>query len=562
MLNLNQLKQVTSKTILTRLMMIVMVSALMLSVSPALAQEGTSPEAEPEAVPIPETLTFSHDSMVTGQPFPLTINSLVGGTIRYTTNGSEPGSDNQPYTGPIAINESTVIKAKVFDANNQPVGISSTKSYIIAFYNQTIPVISISAEWADLDTLHGFAEEKGREWERPMNIEYFAPGGQVQFNVKAGLRIHGGKSRKYSEKKSYRVYFRKEYGGPGKLDYPLFEDSPVTKFDKLVLRAGFNDTFHYRGLDGLAAPQTYIAKYVGDQVTRNLHRDMGQPIAHGKWVLLYLNGQYYGLYNLTERIDDEFMQSYSEDPKNSEWHVIGKEVGYNKEGIWIDEEIVMEGNYGAWLDHQNWIGSTNFTEPPNIGGLEWRVDVENLFSYMFLQAYVQNYDWPGNNWIVYRRIDPGAQGNEAQWRLMMWDAEYSFGTGYLGYKTDINTLQNVYSPHDSITRMLEKPFIGSCEFKHRFVNRAREYLGVENKFNKPDTEVGQLSKERVKAEIIKQAEIIRPFMQAEIDRWAPFMTIEQFDQNIQNTLHFVDVREDVILNHLDNLRYQTFTECK
>ena len=169
---------------------------------------------------------------------------------------------------------------------------------------------------------------------------------------------------------------------------------------------------------------------------------------------------------------------------------------------------------------------------------------------------------PGNNWIVYRRIDPGAQGNEAKWRLIMWDAEYSFGTGYLGYKTDINTLQNVYSPHDSITRMLEKPFIGSCEFKHRFVNRAREYLGVENKYNKPETEVGQLSKERVKAEITKQAEIIRPFMQAEIDRWAPFMTIEQFDQNIQNTLHFVDVREEVILNHLDNLRYQTFTECK
>jgi hypothetical protein len=110
---------------------------------------------------------------------------------------------------------------------------------------------------------------------------------------------------------------------------------------------------------------------------------------------------------------------------------------------------------------------------------------------------------------------------------------------------------------------LEKPFIGNCGFKHKFVNRAREYLGVENKFGKPETEVGQLSKERVKAEIVEQAEIVRPFIQMEAERWAPDLPgLQIFDQNIQNMLHFADVREEVILHHLDELRYQTFTECK
>jgi hypothetical protein len=182
---------------------------------------------------------------------------------------------------------------------------------------------------------------------------------------------------------------------------------------------------------------------------------------------------------------------------------------------------------------------------------------------MFLQAYVQNYDWPQSNWLVYRRWDPRAIGSDAQWRIMVWDAEYSFGSGSNGFKTDMNTLQRVYSPHDSITRLLEKPFIGFCGYKHKFVDRAREYLGVENKYGKPPTEVGQLSKERVKAEIMKQAEIVRPFIQMETDRWAPDLPGQQlFDQNVQNMLHFVDVREDVILHHLDELRYQTFTECK
>lgn len=78
-----------------------------------------------------------------------------------------------------------------------------------------------------------------------------------------------------------------------------------------------------------------------------------------------------------------------------------------------------------------------------------------------------------------------------------------------------------YSPHDSITHILEKPFICFCGYKHQFVDRAREYLGVENKVGKPASEIGQLSKERVKAEINRQAVIVWPFIQIETDRWAP-----------------------------------------
>jgi hypothetical protein len=146
--------------------------------------------------------------------------------------------------------------------------------------------------------------------------------------------------------------------------------------------------------------------------------------------------------------------------------------------------------------------------------------------------------------------------------MMIWDTEDSFGSGE-GGRTDINTVVRVHSPHDSITRILEKPFIGNCGMKHRFVDRAREYLGVENKYGKADSEIGQLSKERVKAEIIEQADIVRPFIQMETERWAPDLPgVAIFEQNIANALKFVDEREEVILHHLDILRYQTFTECK
>ncbi|RME78849.1 MAG: hypothetical protein D6784_01790, partial [Chloroflexi bacterium] len=246
------------------------------------------------------------------------------------------------------------------------------------------------------------------------------------------------------------------------------------------------------------------------------------------------------------------------------WDVIAKENGFDEQGNWYSIEEAKEGNYGGWLDNQNWVGSTDFSNPANIGGLEWRVDLENLFSYMFLEAYAQNVEWPDSNWIVYQRVDPGADinGVERKWRLIVWDAETTFGTG-ADNRADINMIERVHSPHDSITRLLEKPFIGNCALKHRFAQRAREYLGVDNPEGKPETEIGQLSKERVKAEILKQAAIVRPFIPLETARWAPDLPgPDLFEQNIQHALEFVDRREAVMLDNLDKLLYQTFTTCK
>lgn len=517
-------------------------------VEPVLAQENA-------ATP---SIIFSQDSAVPNRPLQLTLKSTVeGGTIGYTTNGALPDANSTPYTGPITLDKPTVIRAQVFK-DGDPVGDVYTKSYLVISYDQSIPVVSVVADWGDLNTLHAFPEERGTQWERPINLEYFAPGGKIQFNVKAGIRVHGNFSRKYSPKKSYRLYFRKAYGGPGNLEYPLFPDSPVTKFDQLVLRAGFQDTFFHRGIQGLS-DKHLSARYINDQVVRNLHRDMGQPSAHGSWVLLYLNGEFWGLYNLTERIDDHFFRSYSD--KDGDWNIISKESGWEN-GVWYNREEVKAGDYAGWLETQNWVGSADFTIPGNVGVLENRVDLENVFSYLFLQAYVQNLDWPDSNWTIYRRMDPGAKANEGKWRMIVWDAEMTLGSVDGGFKNDINTIERAYSPHDSITRILEKSFIGSCYMKVRFWERAREYLGVENTHNRPANEVGQLSKERVKAEILKQAELVRPFIDMEAQRWAPDMGVANFDNSVQQALKFADERQEVVLHHLDVMRNQLFTSCK
>jgi len=550
-------------------LLIIITVLVMLPISSVLADEGEEQPYTPGMIikdkdtqsftqlAVAASITFTPAGQVTYQPLQLTMQNSASGTIRYTTNGALPSANSTPYTGAIAINETTIIRAQVFDAAGNPISSVQTQSYIFATYEQTIPVISLVTDWVHFNTIHEFAHERGPEWERPINVEYFEAGGQSGFNIAAGVRIHGGFSRLYNIKKSYRLYFGNDYGGA--LHYQVFEDSPITQFDKLVLRSGFQDSFTHRNIPERSDTHE-TAKYIGDQVVRNLHKNMGQPIAHGKWALLYLNGEYWGLYNLTERIDLQFLQAYS--APDADWDVIVKENGWDAEGKWFSHEVARDGNYGGWLDNQDWVGNAEFAIPENLGELKWRVDMENVYSYLFLQAYVQNYDWPGANWVVYQRKDPGAVGNERKWRMMVWDAEYSFGGGSNGFKTDMNTLVKVHSPHDSITRILEKPFIKSCGLKHEFVNRAREYLGVENLHNKPADQVGQLSKDKVKAEILEQADIVRPFIQMEAERWAPDMSVGNFDLNVERALQFVDERETVILHHLDILRYQTFTECQ
>ena len=110
---------------------------------------------------------------------------------------------------------------------------------------------------------------------------------------------------------------------------------------------------------------------------------------------------------------------------------------------------------------------------------------------------------------------------------------------------------------------MEKPFIKSCYLKNSFVHRSREYLGVENIYGKPANEIGQLSKARVKAEIIEQADIVRPFIGLETQRWAPDLPgVDLFNQNVNDALAFADAREEIILEHLRILKDQTFTECQ
>ena len=235
-----------------------------------------------------EPPSFSHERGFYDSHFYLELTSeTAGAIIRYTTDGTIPTATNgETYTDPIPVQYPTVIRAASFDEDLLP---SKTVTHSFLFpdyvtkqsgtamptywgdmpadyrlaadiYNDpaykddfddalaALPTVSIVMDAADElfgpDGIYTNWSWDGPASERQTSIEWISPDGSEDgFQIDCGIRIHGGAARR-QEKKSFRLYFRDEYGD-GRLDYPIFEDSLVQSFNQLVLRGGFNDAYSW-----------------------------------------------------------------------------------------------------------------------------------------------------------------------------------------------------------------------------------------------------------------------------------------------------------------------------
>jgi hypothetical protein len=264
------------------------------------------------------------------------------------------------------------------------------------------------------NTGQGYA---GKDWERPASVEYYDPASQKQFQVNCGLRLHGGNSRipDNSAKHSFRLSFRSMYG-PSKLNYNLFDEETATnEFNSLVLRAGYN----YSWMTNVPGSRRN-AQFLRDPFAKGAQRAIGQVSAHERFVHLYLNGIYWGLYNISEKLTNDFMESYM--GGNEDDFDIIKDHGGQVDGYWqawsalynqAQAGLASNTNYQK-VQGKNPDGSVN-------ASYDNLLDIEHLAGYMQYNMYIGNLDWDHNNWIAARnRVN-----NEAGFRFFAWDAETS-----------------------------------------------------------------------------------------------------------------------------------------
>ena len=388
---------------------------------------------------------FSQDRGYYDTAFPLAITcDTPGATIRYTTDGSVPtASTGIVYTGAITIGATTVVRAAGFKSGYQPSNVDTqTYVFVESVINQSsnppgfpttwganpvdyamdpaiindpvygleirddlksLPTISLVANPADLFGANGIYSnplESGVAWERATSAEWINPDGSEGFQIDAGLRIQGGTGRNpLCYKHSLRLLFKSGYGDP-KLKYDMFGEGAVDEFDTLILRAGFNDSW----TPGGSRDQ---AQFVRDQWSREVGLAMGRPEAHGRFVNVYINGLYWGMYNIVERPSAPFAASY---------------LGGNKDEYDVMESYeCIDGNPDAWNTALN-IASSGLYTPEQYQAIKQYVDVDNLIDFVLVEFYDGNIDWPANNWYAARRRAEGET-----FKFFLWDTELSWG---------------------------------------------------------------------------------------------------------------------------------------
>lgn len=372
---------------------------------------------------------FSVERGFFAHPFDLYLSSPTpGAQIRYTTNGSPPTEvQGFVYTNSIPITGNRVIRAAAFKTNAMPSRVA-THTYLMNLSSTRLrlPALSLVTATNNLYGRTGIMEvsprnttKRGAAWERPVSAEFIRVDDNSGFQVDCGLRLQGGDyvRGQYNyrstalpfSKYSFRLYFRGEYGS-GRLEYPLFPGTTQESFDTIVLRAGMND---------------HSNPYLLDEYVRTLARNSGQPSALGTFVHLFLNGVYKGYYNPCERIDADFLRAYH--GGGEAWDIIAQ----------LGE--IQEGDATAWNSLRTFVNTRDLTLPDNYRQLAGRLDLTNFVDYLCPLIYVDNDDWPHNNWRAARERVPGAP-----FRMYVWDAEWSFGAQN-GHAPTWNTIQNQLS---------------------------------------------------------------------------------------------------------------------
>ncbi len=370
--------------------------------------------------------------------------------IYWTTDGSEPDlhSDFGKEVS-LDVDHSMVVRAKILSQDCLPKP-AATHSYIFHPRTLGMPVFSLVTDGdylydEKIGILAGDKDDPNanfmQSWRRPLNVEFFVAD-STALNQLCETSVGGKTSRVYAQK-SLRLYAHKRFGTK-RFKCPFWIDKPeVTKHSSLMLRNGGSRSFGSRTNDAFV--QQLFGMHVAD-----LDWQAYRP------VIVYINGEYKGMYELRERSDEHYVEA---------------NYGIDDDDIYQTDNIYYgEGTYDE-LVTRVWNNSSTYE---TIGQL---MDISEFANYLIAEAYCGNHDWPRNNIFAWA---PKAEGGRWRWILKDLD-EYRF------FSNDKNFLNYIFvegtegqevknkgneSGHRLFTKL--KSFE---EFRRMFIDRFTVYLG-------------------------------------------------------------------------------------
>ena len=522
----------------------------------------------PSGVPAPG---FSVEAGFYEERFDLVLTAPDGAEIYYTLNGADPvpdGAGTYVYVEPIPVELCESVKGRellsatvVRAVTVLPDGTCSdiqTHTYFVSgrmskWYD--VPVISLVADPAALyDKETGILEnpeEKGRDWERPAHLEYFLPDGTREISISVGIRVHGAYSRRY-DMKSFRIYARSEYDTQKNIKYDFFSDSllpavekngeqkNIEKFKRILLRNGGNE--------GDAWETTFFR----DILAQSLMTGTSLDLQAYRPAVTYLNGEYYGIQNIRERMDDHYLAAHyncaEEDvvifgfryEKDSEGKVILPPTGEDVFEVEVEEGPEEEKSF--FETAYDFVTQNDMSDAALYAKAQEYFDIENFIDYLCLQMYSGNTDWPHNNCEAWRYIgEPSEEyGLDGRIRWLVFDMDFAFGL--YGHSVEENVIASMVAdqrgeqPYRDVLTCLFRAFLKNDGFKQQFKARFLELL-----------ETNFLPK-NVVAKVDSLKEIYQPLV---TEKYLKYGKRHEFYQNVQVVREYVSARANTVRRLLD-----------
>ena len=440
----------------------------------------------------------SKSSSVTGSYGPgvytsdsgFTVSLEAAGEIYYTTDGSVPTLKSTRYTGPVQVNETMVLRAVCLE-EGKLAGDVYTATFVVG-ETHSLPVVSLVTDPEGLWGVNGVyrnGDISVKEIRLPSNVAY--SGSDGSFSLDCAMNLHGDTTVTAFNKKSFAVRFLDSYDGP--LHYDVFEDGEVTDFSSLILRTSHEGAYSTQMHDVLMA---HVANLGSENVITQKY----------KYVSLYLNGEYWGLYAIRERHSQEHYASYRDVPAET--------VEINR--FMIDKDDTLHDLY-------DFIGRNSLKSGENYAYVKSLLDVESFADWMIYQAYVCNID-------IYANIRYYRSPEDGLWRMGLADLDL----GMMGLNKAFDEIYDTFH-HARLVRAL----LNNEEFRDLLATRLAALLA------------GPLSDENMVATIEEIAATIRPETKREQERWGT--PVSGWESSVDYMVGFCDGRSQEMIDSLCSL---------
>ena len=442
------------------------------------------------------------------------ITAANGAAIYYTTDGSKPTTNSTAYHGPITISKTMPLRAIAVESGKLTSEVT-TENYLVTEQHD-IPVVCISS---DPDGLFGYengilADGPGhthneadfpyqganfwKDWEREISFEWFEADGTKGVEFPAGIKVFGQYSRA-DPQKSMAIYLRGSYG-QSSVTYPFFRDYDVTTFENLILRTSGQDWNVTKLRDA------FFSQSVKD--TMDLDYMEYRPCA------VYINGEYWGLYNLREKQNENYIVHHYPGTVKGQLDVIKAD---NNAQAGTNEDI---------KDLREYISSHDLSDPEVYEEVCKRVDADEFIDYIIVETFYNNTD-TGN-------IRLWRDRNGGKYRWMLFDMDWGLSPSTYQW----NTIEEFFNPNghgvgDNFSSTIQCGLLENDEWREKFIERYAYHLN--NTF----------APERLRTLLDAMAAEIRTEMPRHIERWEQPSSMERWESNVERLANMAEEKVEI-----------------